>query len=65
MKNIEKFSGKEPIRNFELAHVAKTISEVLTDMDVELTTLDQRLDKARALKTAMMQELFTKKTRLA
>jgi type I restriction enzyme, S subunit len=40
------------------------ISEVLTDMDAELWALEQRLDKARSLKQAMMQELLTGKTRL-
>jgi type I restriction enzyme S subunit len=40
------------------------IAEVLTDMDAELTALDQRREKTRALKQAMMQELLTGKTRL-
>lgn len=40
------------------------ISEVLTDMNSELTALEQRLTKTRALKQAMMQELLTGKTRL-
>ena len=40
------------------------IAEVLADMDAELTSLDQRRDKTRALKQGMMQELLTGKTRL-
>jgi type I restriction enzyme, S subunit len=40
------------------------IAEVLTDMDAELAALEQRREKARALKQAMMQELLTGKTRL-
>jgi type I restriction enzyme S subunit len=40
------------------------ISEVLTEMDAELTGLDQQRDKTRALKQAMMQELLTGRTRL-
>lgn len=40
------------------------IAEVLTDMDVELTALEQRREKTRALKQGMMQELLTGKTRL-
>jgi len=40
------------------------IAAVLSDMDAELTTLEQRRDKTRALKQAMMQELLTGKTRL-
>jgi type I restriction enzyme S subunit len=40
------------------------IAAVLTDMDAELETLEQRLDKTRALKQGMMQELLTGTTRL-
>ena len=40
------------------------IAAVLTDMDAELKTLEQRLTKTRALKQGMMQELLTGKTRL-
>jgi type I restriction enzyme S subunit len=40
------------------------IAEVLTDMDGEIAALEQRREKTRALKQAMMQELLTGKTRL-
>ncbi|MDO8527873.1 MAG: restriction endonuclease subunit S [Deltaproteobacteria bacterium] len=40
------------------------IAEVLTEMDAELVVLEQRREKTRALKQAMMQELLTGKTRL-
>jgi len=40
------------------------IVEVLTAMDAELTALEQRREKTRALKQAMMQELLTGRTRL-
>lgn len=40
------------------------IAKVLTDMDTELSTLEQRLDKARNLKHGMMQELLTGRIRL-
>ena len=40
------------------------IAEVLTEMDMELAALEQRREKTRALKQAMMQELLTGKTRL-
>jgi type I restriction enzyme, S subunit len=40
------------------------ISSALSDMDAELTALDQRRIKTRALKQAMMQELLTGRTRL-
>jgi type I restriction enzyme S subunit len=41
------------------------IAAVLSDMDAELTALEQRRDKTRALKQAMMQELLTGKTRIS
>ncbi len=40
------------------------IAAVLSDMDAELTALEQRLAKTRALKQGMMQELLTGRTRL-
>lgn len=40
------------------------IAEVLSDMDAELTALEQRRDKTRLLKQGMMQELLTGRTRL-
>lgn len=40
------------------------IAEMLSAMDAELTGLEQRLEKTRALKQGMMQELLTGKTRL-
>jgi type I restriction enzyme, S subunit len=40
------------------------IAEVLTDMDAELAALEERREKTRALKQAMMQELLTGRTRL-
>jgi type I restriction enzyme S subunit len=40
------------------------IAEVLMDMDAELAALEQRREKTRDLKQAMMQELLTGRTRL-
>ncbi|MGA3208774.1 MAG: restriction endonuclease subunit S [Syntrophales bacterium] len=40
------------------------IAAVLSDMDAELTALEARRDKTRALKQGMMQELLTGETRL-
>ncbi|WP_080762191.1 restriction endonuclease subunit S [Chromobacterium violaceum] len=40
------------------------IAAVLSDMDAELAALEARLAKTRALKTGMMQELLTGRTRL-
>ena len=39
------------------------IAAILSDMDTEIGALEQRLDKARSLKTGMMQELLTGRTR--
>jgi type I restriction enzyme S subunit len=57
------------IRNFTIpipSDIAEqvAIAEVLTHMDEELEALEQRSDKTRALKQAMMQELLTGRTRL-
>jgi type I restriction enzyme, S subunit len=41
------------------------IVSVLSEMDGELVVLEQRREKTRALKQAMMQELLTGRTRLA
>jgi len=40
------------------------IAELLTEMDAELAALEQRREKTRALKQAMMQDLLTGRTRL-
>ena len=40
------------------------ISEVLSDMDAEITALEQKRDKTKLIKQGMMQELLTGKTRL-
>lgn len=40
------------------------IATVLSDMDNELQALTQKLEKARALKQGMMQQLLTGKIRL-
>jgi type I restriction enzyme S subunit len=56
------------VKNYELRLPAipeqTAIAEVLTSMDAELTALEQRREKTRALKQAMMQELLTGRTRL-
>lgn len=40
------------------------IARVLSDIDVELSELDQRLNKTKSIKQGMMQELLTGRTRL-
>ncbi|MBZ5536969.1 MAG: restriction endonuclease subunit S [Acidobacteriia bacterium] len=56
------------VKNFEfrLPAIAEqtAIAEVLSDMDAEISALEQRRDKTRALKQGMMQELLTGRIRL-
>ncbi|KMQ78852.1 hypothetical protein ACS33_06685 [Edwardsiella ictaluri] len=64
MKNISKdslysLSFPRPSKDEQIA-----IATILSDMDKEIQTLHQRLDKTRQLKQGMMQELLTGKTRL-
>ncbi|NYT22718.1 restriction endonuclease subunit S [Alcaligenaceae bacterium] len=40
------------------------IATILSEMDTEITALETRRTKTRALKQAMMQELLTGRTRL-
>ena len=58
-KTIESIEIKTP-------HITEqtAIAAVLSDMDAELASLEQRLTKTRALKQGMMQELLTGRTRL-
>ncbi len=42
----------------------QAIAQVLSDMDREITALEQRRDKTKALKQGMMQELLTGRIRL-
>ena len=42
----------------------QSIAAILSDIDAEITALEQRRDKARALKQGMMQQLLTGRTRL-
>jgi type I restriction enzyme S subunit len=67
-------SGMPKINREEMSHYSTrvpssiaeqtAIASVLSDMDTELSALEQRLAKTRALKQAMMQELLTGRTRL-
>jgi len=42
----------------------EAIASLLFDMDAEIAALEQRCDKARAIKQGMMQQLLTGRTRL-
>jgi len=64
MKNIAKVSLLSIVIPFPAPDEQKAIAAVLTDMDAEITALEQRRDKTHAIKQGMMQELLTGKTRL-
>jgi type I restriction enzyme M protein len=49
---------------FPMLEEQKAIVAILSDMGAEITALEQKRDKYRALKLGMMQELLTGKTRL-
>jgi type I restriction enzyme S subunit len=60
---------RSPLVEFEIrlpvdSDEQTAIAAVLSDMDAELVALEQRREKTRALKQAMMQELLTGRTRL-
>ena len=40
------------------------IAKILSDMDAEISSLEQKLEKYKKVKLGMMQELLTGKTRL-
>ena len=56
------------IRNFEIClpqvQEQRAIATVLSDIDAEITALERRRDKARAVKQGMMQQLLTGRVRL-
>ena len=58
--NLQDFEVAFPVDKREI----KAIATVLSDMDAEIVALEARLDKTRALKQGMMQELLTGRTRL-
>jgi type I restriction enzyme, S subunit len=60
--------SKNNVRNisFCLPEITEqiAIAAILSDLDAEITAIEQRSDKTRVLKQGMMQELLTGKTRL-
>ena len=65
---IQKFVSLGTLRNLEIivpsAREQTSIATILSDMDDEIQTLQQRLNKTRQIKQGMMQALLTGKTRL-
>jgi type I restriction enzyme, S subunit len=63
--NINQDTLKEILLVFPRSTQEQTaIATILSDMDSEIQTLQQRLSKTRQIKQGMMQELLTGKTRL-
>jgi len=61
--------GKKQLQRFEVTlpmerDEQRAIATILSDMDAEIGSLEQRRAKTAALKQAMMQELLTGRTRL-
>lgn len=61
--------NSEEVRGFEIRYPLdckerKAIANVLTDMDSEIQAIETRLEKARAIKEGMMQNLLTGRIRL-
>ena len=61
---ISKALFSEFILSFPKSDEQTAIATILSDMDNELQALTQKLEKARALKQGMMQQLLTGKIRL-
>ena len=58
-------AGSRPLYDGPIAHcTVLAIATVLSDMDAEIAALEQKRDKTRDLKQAMMQELLTGRIRL-
>lgn len=60
--------GLDSVRNqiisFPRLNEQQAIAEILSDMDAEISALEQRLEKAKAIKQGMMQQLLTGRIRL-
>jgi len=65
---IQKFVSLGSLRSLELAlpneEEQTAIATILSDMDTDIQTLQQRLNKTRQIKQGMMQELLTGRIRL-
>lgn len=64
MKNLSKQAFMEIPIELPSGPEQTAIAALLSDMDAELSALEARRDKTRALKQGMMQELLTGRTRL-
>ncbi len=64
MKNIAKASFLGLLLAFPIPEEQEAIAQVLSDMDDEITALEKRRDKTKAIKQGMMQALLTGRIRL-
>lgn len=61
---VSKAALKDLVLNIPSPEEQTAIATILSDMDAEITALEARRDKTRALKQGMMQELLTGRIRL-
>ena len=61
---LQQALGLKHAPHFRDAYLRPALVAVLSNMDAELNALEQRRAKTAALKQAMMQDLFTGRTRL-
>jgi type I restriction enzyme S subunit len=64
MLHVTKGTMESTLAAFPGSEEQKAIAEVLSSMDEEIRSLEERLSKTRDIKQGMMQELLTGKTRL-
>ena len=62
--NLSKSYFSETTVNFPKHEKQKAIAQILFDMDSEIESLQQKLEKYRQIKSGMMDELLTGKVRL-
>ncbi|SOB75611.1 type I restriction enzyme, S subunit [Marinobacter sp. LV10R510-11A] len=64
MLHVTKGAMESTLAAFPVSAEQRAIAEVLSSMDEEIKSLEERLSKTRDIKQGMMQELLTGKTRL-
>lgn len=62
--NLSKNNFAETIIELPIKEEQTAIASILSDMDAEITALEQKLEKCQKLKQGMMQQLLTGKIRL-
>ena len=62
--NLSKNNFAETVIKLPVKEEQTAIASILSDMDVEIEALEQKLKKTRQIKQGMMQQLLTGKIRL-